>query len=413
MSPLRALVVAIAVTLAGGCASDDDAGTSSSSLTPTTTVTGDTTPTEPTEPTESTAPEVTLPLVEGAVVLTPYADGLGSPVDLAWRVGDPAMYIVEQGGAIVPITDGVRGEPVLEIAGLLSTGGERGLLGLAFDPELPLAYINYTDDDGNTVVAEFGVAADGTFDKASYRIVITIDQPYANHNGGGLVFGPDGYLYIGMGDGGSGGDPERRALAPDQLLGKLLRIDPHANGDAAYSVPADNPFVGVDGARGEIWSIGLRNPWRFNFDSATGDLWIGDVGQVEWEEVDVAHAADGAGRGVNFGWSALEGTHHYNSDQSAEGATPPIHEYAHGDDGCSISGGEVYRGDAIPALRGWYLFSDYCSGIVWALQEVPGASPVVLTLANGGNVSAIADGPDGELYVLDHGSGSLLRIDAA
>jgi glucose/arabinose dehydrogenase len=307
----------------------------------------------------------------------------------------------------------VAGAPVLDIQDLVSCCGEQGLLGMAFHPTDPLAYVDYTNTDGDTVIAEFAVSADGVFDPASRRTVITIDQPYENHNGGKVVFGPDGMLYIGMGDGGSGGDPERRALALDQPLGKLLRIDPRSSGDQPYTVPADNPFVGVDGALPEIWSTGLRNPWRFGFDSATGDLWIADVGQGDWEEVDVAHASDGAGRGVNFGWSAFEGTHPYNSDQSTDGVTMPIFEYPHGDEGCSISGGAVYRGNSIPSLRGWYVFSDYCSGKVWALQEVPGAAPVVLELANGGSVSAVAAGPDGELYVLAYNSGSVLRIDPA
>ncbi|CAN5577250.1 PQQ-dependent sugar dehydrogenase [soil metagenome] len=409
MNRYAVVVITISFTLAGGCASDDAANSSTAvaSVAPNSTVVGETI-----APTEPTAPAVTVPLVEGSVALTPFADGLQSPVDLAWRAGDPALYIVEQEGTIVPVVDGVRGDPVLDITKLVTSGGERGLLGLAFDPVLPLAYVDYTDNNSDTVIDEFAVADDGTFDESSRRTVLNIKQPYENHNGGDVAFGPDGYLYIGMGDGGSGGDPERRALSLSQPLGKLLRIDPHASGDAAYTVPDDNPFVDTDGARGEIWSFGLRNPWRFSFDSATGDLWIGDVGQGEWEEVDVAHAVDGGGRGVNYGWSAFEGTHPYNGDQSAEDATPPIHEYQHGDDGCSISGGAVYRGDRVPSLRGWYLFGDYCSGLVWALQEVPGAEPVLHALGNGGNVSAIVAGPDGEMYVVDLG-GRLLLIDAA
>ncbi len=415
MTRTRAVAIAVSFILVGCSAADDTTGESSiasvATVAPIATVPGETAP--PTVPSESTAPEVTAPLVAESVVLTRYVDGFQGPVDLAWRNGDPAIYVVDQPGVITPIVDGVSGAPVVDITDLVSCCGEQGLLGLAFHPTEALAYVNYTNTDGDTVVAEFTIGADGIFDEASRRTVITINQPYPNHNGGDVAFGPDGMLYIGMGDGGSGGDPERHGLAMNSLLGKLLRIDPRANGDQPYTVPADNPFVGVDGALGEIWSIGLRNPWRFNFDSETGDLWIGDVGQGNWEEVDVAWAIDGAGRGVNFGWSAFEGTHPYNSDQSPDGATPPVFEYEHGDAGCSISGGTVYRGDAIPALRGWYLFGDYCSGKVWALSAIPGAESVVLEIANAGSVSAIAAGPDGAMYVLNYGEGSVLRIDPA
>jgi len=413
------LAITVALALAAGCSSENDTA-STASVAPTVTAsdgtTAETSPTTPPKSTtaESTTPEVTVPLIAGSVVLTPYLNGFRGPVDLVWRDGDPALYVVDQPGVITRVVDGVSGPAVLDISDLVSCCAEQGLLGLAFHPTESLAYVDYTNTDGDTVIAEFAVGAEGMFDDASRRTVMTISQPYENHNGGKIAFGPDGVLYIGMGDGGSGGDPERRAMDLGEPLGKLLRIDPRANGDQPYTVPADNPFVDVDGALPEIWSIGLRNPWRFNFDSATGDLWIGDVGQGDWEEVNVAHASDGGGRGFNFGWSAFEGTHPYNSDQPTDGVTPPIYEYAHdGDDGCSISGGTVYRGDAIPSLRGWYLFGDYCSGKVWALSEVPDAAPIVLELTNAGSVSAIAAGPNGELYVLAYNSGSVLRIDPA
>ena len=410
-SPRTLLIVCVLV--AAGCDADSDANTSvASSITPTPTIVVGDTAAPSTAATDTTTPVVTVPLTEGSVVLTPYIDGFQAPVDIAWRAGDPAIYVVEQPGVITPIIDGVSGTAVLNITELVSYGGEQGLLGLAFHPTDSLAYVNYTDGRGDTVIDEFVVGADGVFDTASRRTVITIDQPYGNHNGGDVAFGPDGMLYIGMGDGGSGGDPERHSLALNDLLGKLLRIDPRVSGDQPYIVPADNPFVGVADARPEVWSIGLRNPWRFNFDRETGDLWIADVGQGNWEEVDVALAGDGAGRGANFGWSALEGTHPYNSDQSTEGALSPIYEYSH-DEGCSISGGTVYRGDAIASLRGWYLFGDYCNGKVSALLQVPGQGPLVLTLGSVGSVSAIADGPNGELYVLAYNSGRVLRIDAA
>ena len=190
-----------------------------------------------------------------------------------------------------------------------------------------------------------------------------------------------------------------------EWLGKILRIDPHGTADAAYTVPADNPFVGVDGARPEIWSFGLRNPWRFSFDRQTGDLWIADVGQGQWEEVDVGWAADGGGRGLNFGWSAFEGNHRFNDDQPADGVTPPIHEYEHVGQDCSISGSALYRGSAIPALVGWYVFADYCSGQVRALQIADRAEVKQVALGTVSSVVAVNEGPDGELYVLSNRDG--------
>ena len=260
---------------------------------------------------------------EPAVVLTEVGSFEG-PVDLAWRPGDEAMYVVQQSGTVARV-DPAGTTTVLDVAGRITSGGERGLLGLAFDPTGALAYVNFTDDAGDTVIEEHAVDDSGTF-AAEGRPLLRIEQPYANHNGGDLTFGPDGMLYIGTGDGGSGGDPERRATNPADLLGKMLRIDPRPSGGDPYTVPSDNPFVDVAGARPEIWSTGLRNPWRFSFDRQTGDLWIADVGQNAIEEVDVAPATGGleAGRGLYFGWSALEGNAPYNADVSADGATPPI-----------------------------------------------------------------------------------------
>jgi len=332
-------------------------------------------------------------------------------VDLAWRTGDPALFVVEQAGRILRFADG-QATPVLDISGDVSTGSEQGLLGLAFAPAGDVAYIDYTDTDGDTVVAAIPVSADGTtFDLASARTVLTVEQPYANHNGGDLAIGPgDGLLYIGLGDGGSGGDPDRRALDLSQLLGKLLRIDPTTPSTAAdgtelgYTIPADNPFVGVDGARGEIWSLGLRNPWRFSFDADNGDLWIADVGQNAVEEVDVAPATDGAdaGRGANFGWSAWEGDQPYNTDQDADGAIGPIAVYGHEDGRCSISGGVRARGEGAGTLAGWYVFADYCSGEVLALEPSADLSTSrTITLAQGQGVTAVVSGPGGEVFVLD------------
>ncbi|MCB9396102.1 MAG: PQQ-dependent sugar dehydrogenase [Acidimicrobiaceae bacterium] len=360
-------------------------------------------------PVTSATATTTVPLGDPVVALAPFETTFDQPVDVAVRPGDPAAYVVERTGRVVPLRDGEAGAAVLDITDLTEGEGERGLLGVAFTADGSTAYVNHTDNGGDTVIAEYAVAADGTFDASSRRVVLTVEQPYANHNGGGVVIGPDGMLYIGMGDGGAADDPERRSLDVSSLLGKMLRIDPRPAGDQPYSIPADNPFVDVPGARGEIWSVGLRNPWRFSFDAPTGDLWIADVGQNEVEEIDVAWAADGAGRGFNFGWSAFEGTRRFNEDQPADGAIPPIHEYEHGDRGCSVSGGARSRGAAIPELAGWYVYGDYCSGELWGLEIVDRGLGRVLPLAQQPEVVAVRVGPDGELWVVSIG-GQIARI---
>jgi glucose/arabinose dehydrogenase len=351
-----------------------------------------------TTPVATEAP-TTVPLGDPSVGLAAVG-AFDQPVDLAWRFDDPTLYVVERTGRVVPVRDGVAGAAVLVITDLTEGQGEQGLLGLTFSPDGKAAYVNHTDKGGDTIVAEYAVGADGTFDPASRRVLLTVEQPFPNHNGGNVTIGPDGMLYIGMGDGGAADDPQRTSLNVSSLLGKILRIDPAPSGDQPYGIPADNPFVGVDGARPEIWAVGVRNPWRFSFDSATGDLWIADVGQNVLEEIDVAWAADGGGRGMNFGWSAWEGSQRYNTDQPADGATPPIYEYEHGDAGCSVSGGEVYRGAAVPALVGWYVFADFCSGIVTGLRIADRAVASSLTLGQVPSAAAVRSGPDGELYVV-------------
>ena len=246
------------------------------------------------------------------------------------------------------------GDPFLNIGDRLTAGGERGLLGLAFHPDFPddpRFFVNYTDLEGDTVVSSF--TAEAGADRAdgdSEVVLLRIDQPYPNHNGGALAFGPDGYLYISTGDGGSGGDPHDNGQRMDTLLGKILRIDVDGgSGDARYAVPPDNPFVDQSDALPEIWHLGLRNPWRMSFDRETGDLWIGDVGQGSWEEVDVARAGTG---GLNFGWNRVEGFECFEGDSCDDPAyTPPVTAYSH-DFGCSVTGGVVYRGTAQPLLAG-------------------------------------------------------------
>ena len=295
---------------------------------------------------------------------------------------------------------------VLDITDLTDANGEQGLLGLAFDPTGQRAYVNYTDSQGWTIISEHPVDADGVFGTGDLaRLVLEIEQPYSNHNGGDLTFGPDGMLYIGMGD---GGDGRRPAAAGDRSVVAARQDAAHrSSGDrrGAYAIPPDNPFVGVEDTAPEIWSTGLRNPWRFSFDRETGDLWIADVGQNAMEEIDVAPATGGvdAGKGLFFGWSAFEGVERYNDDVDPEGHVPPIFTYSHGD-GCSISGGVRVRGGPVPALAGWYVYADYCAGRVWALQITgEGASLAAGRQVELGEVpspTAVVDGPGGEVYVL-------------
>ena len=361
----------------------------------------------------SSAP-ITQPRSADQIQLVTVAS-VSSALDLAFRTGDDTLFVVSRSGFIAAIRDGTLDpEHVLDIAGDILAGGEQGLLGLAFANDGKHAYVNFTNRDGNTVVAEFAVDSDGSFDPGSKRTLLEIDQPYSNHNGGSLQMGPDSFLYIGMGDGGAANDPERRSLDTGELLGKILRIDPTPDDGSPYAIPSDNPFANVAGARAEIWATGVRNPWRFSFDRSTGDLWIGDVGQDEWEEIDVAWADQGGGRGANFGWSAFEGTHRFNDDQSADGVTKPFFEYAHGDQDCSISGGVRYRGTDIASLVGWYVYGDYCAGQVRALQvnaDHTSGSEVVLAQGIGG-LSAVTQGPDGELYVLSVDNSSILALRA-
>ncbi len=365
----------------------------------------------PAPPTAS-SPPVPEPTVGDPNVTSVAVAQFEQPVDLAFRTDDASLYIVEQGGRVVRLTSDGAGV-VADLSDRTESDSEQGLLGLAFSSDGSLAYVDYTDLDGDTVIAEYPVNADGQFDVAAERVLLTVEQPYGNHNGGDLEIGPDGMLFVALGDGGSGGDPQRYASDPSTLLGSLLRIDPRPSSDHPYTIPADNPFAsgpfnGITGAP-EVWAWGLRNPWRFAFDPINGDLWIADVGQNEIEEVNHVTAIDGttAGRGADFGWSAFEGTERFNADVADTNPVMPVLTYRHGDDGCSISGGVPYRGAAIPDLEPAYVYSDYCSGIVWALDLVGGRN---LTLLDGfSSVSTIRAGPDGELYLLERG-GTLHRL---
>jgi len=365
-----------------------------------------------------TAPATTVagPLPEPAVELTPVGQ-FDQPVGITSRPGDETLYVIEQPGRIVA-SGAESTDVVLDMTDLTAARGERGLLGLAFHPDDDLAYVHHTDDDGDTVVAEYAVdAATRRFDPASRRVVLTVDQPFGNHNGGRLTFGPDGMLYIGLGDGGSADDPQRTALDLSRRLGKILRLDPTPADGQPFTVPDDNPFVDTDGADPTIWSFGLRNPWRFSFDDATGDLWIADVGQNEWEEIDHAPADAGAGRATNFGWSAFEGFERFNTDQPETVAgiphTPPRFVYDHSGGRCSVSGGAVSRGDLVPGLQGWYVFGDYCSGEIWGLDTTSAAeTPRTVPLAQLDVVVAVHEGPFGDLYAVSN-AGTVARFTPA
>ena len=333
---------------------------------------------------------------------------LEQPLALATRPGDSALYVAEKSGAVVVVRDGEPDPvPILDLTGQVSLGGEQGLLGLTFSPSGRFIYVNYTDTLGDTHVTSFAMR-DGRADPSSRREILFVDQPFSNHNGGNLVFGPDGYLYVGLGDGGSGGDPSDNGQSLSTLLGKMLRIDPRPNGDRPYAIPPDNPFVDRPDARPEIWAYGLRNPWRYSFDRGTGDLWIGDVGQSAWEEIDV-QPADSSG-GENYGWNRMEGAHPFEGADAPDGAVPPVFEYSHDDGGCVVTGGNVYRGDDIPFLQGRYVFADFCIGALETIsydgEQVTDHIELGLRVSN---LSSFGEDGAGELYAMSL-DGGLYRL---
>lgn len=347
------------------------------------------------------------------------ASGFSAPLQVT-NAGDGSgrLFVVEQGGRIRVVRDGQVGrEPFLDIRDRVGAGGERGLLGLAFSPAFPADrrfFVDYTDPGGTTVISSFlagsGAAADRA-DPASERVLLRIAQPYPNHNGGGLAFGPDGLLYVGLGDGGGSGDPEGNGQRLDTLLGKLLRIDvtaPPPDG-RRYAIPPGNPFASGGGAP-EIWGIGLRNPWRFSFDRLTGELWIGDVGQNRYEEIDRTPAD--AAPPVNYGWNRMEASHCFQPASGCDrtGLALPITEYGH-DAGCAVTGGHVARGDAAGSLAGVYLFGDFCSGRIWGLDaNGPDRQEPVLLLESGRSISSFGEDEAGRILFTDLARGEVLRL---
>ncbi len=414
---MQALVAAI-VLLMSGCA-----GSERASATP-----------KPTVPvaTPSASPSPALPLPSptaasvksGSFKVTKIAGNLRSPVYIT-NAGDGSgrLFIVEQAGRILVLKDGsLLGTPFLDIRSLVASGGERGLLSVAFHPDFAangVFVVNYTRASsqsalvGDTIIARYRVspAWGDVADRASGQTLLVIDQPQANHNGGLVMFAPDGTLYIGMGDGGAGGDigtghaPQGNGQSLTTLLGKMLRISVGANGP--YTIPSNNPNLG-SGTRREIWSYGLRNPWRFSFDRATGDMYIADVGQNAWEEVNFQPAASKGGE--NYGWPAREGTHVYRADVRPARFVGPVAEYSHATGGCSVTGGYVYRGARIQAMYGFYVFGDYCSGMLWTLVRFGGRWVMSPLMRTAFLVSSFGEDESGELYLVNL-SGAIYRFD--
>lgn len=354
------------------------------------------------------------PSRHAAISLSTFASGFSSPLDFETSDdGSGRMFIVQQAGSIRVISGGILlPTPFLDITGKVNFDhAEQGLLGLAFHPgysQNHKFYVNYDRLSGTqiqTVIAEYQAPMNGDVaDPASERILLTFNQPFTNHKGGQLAFGPDGFLYIGVGDGGSGGDPMGNGQNRQTLLGKILRIDvDHQTAGLQYTIPGDNPFVGTTD-RGEIWAYGFRNPWRFSFDRVTGRLFVADVGQDKFEEIDLLQ------KGGNFGWNIMEGAHCFNpsSGCNMSGLQLPIAEYDHSE-GVTVIGGFVYRGTAIPALVGQYVFGDFSNGKIWELTESAGTWTRSLLLTTGRNISSFGQDAAGELYAVDY-NGVVLKI---
>ncbi|MGH9119956.1 MAG: PQQ-dependent sugar dehydrogenase [Acidimicrobiales bacterium] len=370
--------------------------------------------------TTTTAPPVPTRTLEGVTVALRAVATVEAPLDLTNRSGDTSLYVAERAGRVRRIRVTTRSSgavsfqlertPVLDIGGEVLTDGERGLLGLAFSRDGRKLYFAFTGTDGNQHLDEITMNGDRV-EESSRRRLLDVPDFASNHNGGDVAVGPDGFLYYAMGDGGGAGDPQNTGQDPNDLLGSLLRIDPEAGtaGGAPYAVPDANPFKNGGGAP-EVWAYGLRNPWRISFDRLTGDLWIGDVGQNAFEEIDLLPRAAGGGRGANLGWSATEGTEPFDGREPPDGHVPPIFTYGR-DRGCSVTGGFVYRGPAIPALQGAYLFGDFCQGELrgllvenGAVADERGVGQIVPNLVSFGEDNT------GELYVLSL-DGPIYRID--
>lgn len=349
------------------------------------------------------------------ISLTPFASGFTDPVEIT-HAGDSRLFVVQQGGLIKILNANgtTNATPFLNLSSIISTGGERGLLGLAFHPNYAsngYFFVNYTNTAGNTVIARYSVSANPNVANTTGTILMTIAQPFSNHNGGTIKFGPDGYLYIGMGDGGSGGDPGNRAQNISENLGKMLRIDVNSTTAPFYTNPATNPYIGIVG-NDEIWAIGLRNPWKFSFNRLNGDLWIADVGQNAIEEVNKI-SSPLPNSGINFGWRCYEGNSNYNTTGCAPSSTMtfPFVQYSRSGGACSVTGGYVYTGTLYPNFQNKYFFTDYCDD---KIRMINSAGTITTTSAfSGNNFATFGEDVSGELYVAGITSGIIFKIQDA
>jgi glucose/arabinose dehydrogenase len=380
---------------------------------------------------------IAVPTLDGIALKLDHIGDVHEPVALISRSGTDTLYVAQKDGRIKTINvqkqldkDGkvtkatyqVNGGTLLDISRSTNDSGERGMLGLAFSSDGRKMYVDYTDRNGAVTVDEYRMN-DDQVDVRSQRNLLRLDHPEPNHNGGQIVFGPDGFLYVGVGDGGGQGDPNKNGQNVHTLYGKILRIDPEGqNGSSPYAAPAGNPFQNGQAGAPEVWTFGLRNPWRFSFDKVTKDLWIGDVGQDTNEEIDFLPAVQGgAGRGANLGWSLMEGSQPYNGGSPPAGYTPPIFDYSHANGSCSVTGGYVYRGKAMFSLLGVYLYADYCNGEIRMLLRKPdnkldergtGLTVPKGNLESNGSITSFGQDNDGELYVLS-AAGGIYKIEPA
>lgn len=421
IGPFVALLGSAALLLASSCSdtSDDTTGGGSDTSAPPVVSSS-------TIPSSTVPPVAEADLANVAVTARDVAEA-DQPVAIVARSGADHLYVAEQGGRVrrLAVTkDRDRDGNVrrvsyklegtwLDLTGATEADAEKGLLGIAFSPDGRRFYADFTDNDGDTNVEEWTLS-DDKVSSSSRRRILFVDQPADNHNGGHVVFGPDGFLYVGLGDGGGAGDPDENGQNPRTLLGSILRIDPDGASDgAAYGSPRSNPFAdGVEGAP-EVWLFGVRNPWRFTFDAETNDLWVADVGQGDVEEITWLPAGYGGGRGANLGWDDMEGDQPYESSGPPPGHVGPIHTYTHAEGGCSITGGFVYRGDAIPALRGAYLYGDFCLGELHALATAGGT--VVEDKSLGVTVpglTSFGQDSDGEIWMTSQ-EGGIYKLEPA
>lgn len=403
-----ALALGVLLLAATGCGDDSDDPTPATDPGPTGTATAP----EGTAETNGDPPELTS--LDGVSVDLEQVAELDRPISLASRSGTQDVYVSEQDGRLRRISldgDGsydVADQVVLDLTDEVDGSGERGLIGFDFSPDGEQLYVHYSDLDGHTNVDEYEMDGNNVLTDTRRQVFFT-EQPLPNHNGGQLTFGPDGYLYLALGDGGGAGDPGEHGQDPTTVLGAILRIDPDSDNNG-YTIPNDNPFADGDAGAPEVWVYGLRNPWRFSFDSANGDLWIADVGQAEVEEINWLPADDGLGRGANMGWPVLEGTEQFSGEEPTADMVDPIFEYRHGDGVCSITGGYLYRGSMIENMQGTYIYGDLCVPEIRGLLADEGQVLDEQVLGPGPDrITAFGEDGEGELWVLSH-EGGVYRI---